>query len=85
MGMGEFDRTCQIVRLCDTFCVLEAEIVHNARNEFGPNKKTRKFLTPVILAELATILEFNLAPLCTRRDIAMLGVIHRAILRLGPD
>ena len=43
MGMGEFDRTCQIVRLCDTFCVLEAEIVHNARNEFGPTKKRGNF------------------------------------------
>ena len=28
--------------------------------------------------------EFNLAPLSTRRDIAMLAVIHRAVLRLGP-
>ena len=27
---------------------------------------------------------FNLAPLSTRRDIAMLGVVHRAVLRRGP-
>ena len=30
------------------------------------------------------LLNFALAPLCTRRDIAMLGVIHRAVLRIGP-
>ena len=30
MGMAEFDRACQIVRLCGTFCVLVTEIVHNA-------------------------------------------------------
>ena len=28
---------------------------------------------------------FNLAPLGARRDIAMLGVIHRAALRKGPE
>ena len=27
---------------------------------------------------------FGLAPLCTRRDIAMLGLVHRAALGLGP-
>ena len=30
-------------------------------------------------------MNFNLAPLSTRRDIAMLGVIHRAALREGPQ
>ena len=49
MGMGEFNRMCQIVRLCDLFCELETKIVHNARNDFGSIKL-------VILAELATIL-----------------------------
>ena len=28
---------------------------------------------------------FNLAPLSTRRDIAMLGVLHRTALGLGPS
>ena len=31
------------------------------------------------------LFEFNLSPLETRRDIAMLGVIHRAVLRSGPS
>ena len=30
------------------------------------------------------LFESNLSPLETRRDIAMLGVIHRAVLRSGP-
>ena len=30
------------------------------------------------------LFEFRLAPLETRRDIAMLGVIHRTLLGLGP-
>ena len=30
------------------------------------------------------LIHFNLAPLSTRRDIALLGVIHRAVLCEGP-
>merc|ERR1712139_451089 len=30
------------------------------------------------------MMAFNLAPLATRRDMAMLGVVHRAALRKGP-
>ena len=30
------------------------------------------------------LFHLNLAPLCTRRDIAQLGLIHRAVLRKGP-
>ena len=43
MVMGELDRTCQIVRRCDALCVLEGEIVHNARNDFGSNTNVEKF------------------------------------------
>ena len=28
---------------------------------------------------------FNLAPLSSRRDMALLGVIHRAVLKKGPE
>ena len=28
---------------------------------------------------------FNLAPLSTRRDVAMLGLVHRAVLGKGPE
>ena len=54
MGMIELGRTCQIVRRCDTLCVLESDIIYNARNKFGSNNKNGHFLTPAILAEAAT-------------------------------
>ena len=46
MGMIELGRTCQIVRRCDTLCVLEGDIIYNARNKFGSNKKKQNFSHP---------------------------------------
>ena len=34
--------------------------------------------------DLEALFNFNLAPLTTRRDIAMLGIIHRAVIGKGP-
>ena len=31
------------------------------------------------------LFEFNLAPLNARRDMAMLGLIHRCVLGVGPE
>ena len=42
------------------------------------------FLRELQLTETQALLNYNLAPLSTRRDIAVLGVIQRAALRLGP-
>ena len=42
------------------------------------------FLRNVGIDDLSALVRFNLAPLRSRRDIAMLAVIHRASLRLGP-
>ena len=36
------------------------------------------------LSDADALLRFNLAPLSTRRDISMLGIIYRAVLRRGP-
>jgi hypothetical protein len=44
----------------------------------------RRFLRNVGVDEETALLEFNLAPLEMRRDIAMLGVIHRASIKEGP-
>ena len=41
----------------------------------------KKFLKDLGISFKDAILHFNLAPLSTRRDIATLGIIHRAILR----
>ncbi len=43
-----------------------------------------RFLKEIGVDEECALMRFNLAPLCVRRDIAILGVIHRAVLRQGP-
>ena len=42
-----------------------------------------KFLKNVGVDEVTGLVEFHLAPLCVRRDIAMLGLIHRTVLGKG--
>ena len=44
----------------------------------------QKFLADVGVDERAALLIFNLAPLEARRDMAMLGLIHRTMLGKGP-
>jgi hypothetical protein len=44
-----------------------------------------RMLRIVDATELDALMYFNLAPLSTRRDIAMLGMIHRAVIGKGPD
>ena len=44
-----------------------------------------RFLRQAGVTPLEALLVFNLAPLNTRRDVAMLGVIHRAALKKGPE
>ena len=44
----------------------------------------KMFLEGVGLKSEDALLFYNLAPLCTRRDIAMLGLLHRSALRFGP-
>ena len=43
-----------------------------------------RFLQQIGLSEVAAFMNFNLAPLGARRDIAMLGCIHRATKLHGP-
>ena len=43
-----------------------------------------RFLREVGLTAEAALLTFNLAPLQTRRDVAVLGIIHRTVLGHGP-
>ena len=44
----------------------------------------KRFLKHLELSEEVALMSHNLAPLSTRRDIAMLGLVHRAVLREGP-
>ena len=43
----------------------------------------RQFLDHFGISDEAALMEFNLAPLNTRRDIAMLGLIHRSVIGAG--
>ena len=44
-----------------------------------------RFLRNAGLSDLEALMVFNLAPLTTRRDVAMLGLIHRTVLKKGPE
>ena len=44
----------------------------------------RRFLSEIGLSQLQALVDFRLAPLSVRRDIALLGVIHRAACGGGP-
>ena len=44
-----------------------------------------RFLMDIGVNELTSLVSFRLAPLSTRRDIAMLGVLHRTMLGKGPN
>ena len=43
-----------------------------------------RFLQKAGIDEVEALMHFNLAPLAVRRDIAMLGLIHRTVLGKGP-
>ncbi len=43
-----------------------------------------RFLREIGISAVEALLHFNLAPMGARRDMAMLGVIHRAVLHKGP-
>ena len=43
-----------------------------------------RFLREADVSTVEALMHFNLAPLSMRRDIAMLGMLHRAKLGIGP-
>ena len=49
------------------------------------DKLQDSFLRNSGVTTLEGLMEFNLAPLATRRDMAMLGLIHRTALKKGPQ
>ena len=60
-------------------------IAHAATTVLQPlDNVLKRFLREIGVTENEALLVFALAPLSTRRDIAMLGIIHRAVLRSGP-
>ena len=64
-----------------------AAIYHGTDTVLEPlNKVQDNFLKRLGVPELNALMDpkINLAPLQCRRDIAMLGVVHRAVLKEGP-
>ena len=60
-------------------------IFHAASSILEPVDRLQKsFLREIGLSEFDSFRLFRLAPLCMRRDIAMLGIIHRCVLGQGP-
>ena len=49
------------------------------------DKLQDRILRQTGVTQLEALEEFNLAPLATRRDMAMLGLLHRAALKKGPE
>ena len=43
------------------------------------------FLASLDISEQAAFKRYRLAPLCSRRDIAMLGLLHRVVLGTAPQ
>ena len=63
-----------------------AAIYHACDTAIAPlNRLQEIFLAELGLSSEDALLEFNLAPLESRRDIAMLGIIHRCALGKGPE
>ena len=49
------------------------------------DKVQERFLKEAGVTELEALMVFNLAPLSSRRDMGMLGLIHRTTLGKGPQ
>ena len=61
-----------------------AAIYHACTSLLEPlNAVQRRFLEHIGATEIQALFEFNLAPLESRRDMAMLGLVHRAVLGKG--
>ena len=69
LGFIEY-RTAAIYHACDSL-LLPLDAIQ------------RRFLEHIGATEMEALFDFNLAPLASRRDIAMLGLIHRAVLNKG--
>ena len=63
-----------------------AAIYHACNTVLAPlDAFQSRFLSELGISDEDALFHFNLAPLPCRRDIAMLGLIHRCMLKKGPD
>ena len=62
-----------------------AAVYHACTTVLAPlDRVLERFLRDICVNEIDALMSFNLAPLTTRRDLAMLGLIHRTVLGNGP-
>ena len=60
-------------------------VYHATRQVLAPLDRIQdKFLNDIGVDGVTALMRFNLAPLSARRDMAMLGLIHRTALAKGP-
>ena len=81
-----FHGVSQLVQVYISFVEYRTPAVYHAAKTTlaGIDAVQRRFLRECGLSDEEALLHFNLAPLETRRDIAMLGLIHRSVLGGGP-
>ena len=62
-----------------------AGISHASTSVLDPvDRILASFLRQVNVDDITALVVFKFAPLTARRDIAMLGLLHRAVLKQGP-
>ena len=60
-------------------------VYHSAPSTLRPLDAVQaRLLRQLNIDDIDALVHFHLAPLCTRRDIAMLGLVHRTVLGKGP-
>ena len=63
-----------------------AAVYHATDTVLEPLEQLQEgFLRRLGLTAVGALADFRLAPLSCRRDMAMLGVLHRAVLKKGPE
>ena len=69
-----------------SFLEYRTAAIYHAKREFlwTVDRIQWRFLQDSGISEGEALMTFNLAPLSARRDIAMLGIIHRSVLNKGP-
>ena len=88
---GRFHTDRELLNLykCRLLSYLEyrtAALYHATCTALQPLDRVQEsFLRETGITSMEALMLFNLAPLSTRRDVAMLGLVHRAVLGKGPE
>ena len=69
-----------------SFLEYQTPAIYHCRRDFLENldRAQEKFLGKAGVTEAEALINFNLALLAARRDMAMLGLLHRTVVGKGP-